>query len=63
MSPLARTIMAAIRERPRQFSEIVDEHRDAPWPQFLKAWGEIRSTTALKRDEDGRYVVSSDADP
>lgn len=63
MSPLAQTIVAAIRTRPQQFSELVDQHRDVPWPQFLQAWGEVRSMSSLERDDDGRYVISAGPNP
>jgi hypothetical protein len=57
MSPLARTIVDELRANPRQFAEIVDRHRDVPWPDFLKAWGEVRGIEALGRDEDGHYLI------
>ena len=55
MTPLAEAIMREIRNRPQQFSETVDAHRDVPWPDFLRAWGEVRALDRLERDEDGRY--------
>ena len=55
MSPLADRIMREIRSRPQQFAEAVDAHRDVPWPDFLRAWGEVRALNRLERDEDGRY--------
>ena len=55
MTPLAEAIMREVRDRPQQFSETVDAHRDVPWPDFLRAWGEVRALNRLKRDEDGRY--------
>jgi hypothetical protein len=55
MSPLADRIMREICDRPQQFSETVDAHRDVPWPEFLRAWGEVRALNRLERDEDGRY--------
>ena len=59
MSPLAETIVAELRAQPRQFSQIADSHRDVSWPDFLKAWGEVRSLKSLGRDDDGNYVLSS----
>jgi hypothetical protein len=47
--------MREIRDRPQQFAETVDAHRDVPWPDFLRAWGEVRALNRLERDEDGRY--------
>jgi hypothetical protein len=55
MTPLADAIMREIRNRPQQFSETVDAHRDVPWPDFLRAWGEVRALNRLERDDDGRY--------
>jgi hypothetical protein len=60
MSPLAQTIVDELRTNPRQFAEIVDRHRDVPWPNFLKAWGEVRGIEALGRDEDGHYLIKKD---
>jgi hypothetical protein len=57
MTPLAIEIVAEIRDRPRQFSEIVDMHRDVAWPEFLRAWGEVRGNAALARDDDGHYLI------
>lgn len=57
MSALARAMLDALRERPLQFSELVDLHRDVPWREFLISWGELRTASILKRDEDGRYLV------
>jgi hypothetical protein len=60
MTALAQQIMRAIRDRPQQFSEAVDAHRDVPWPQFLRAWGEVRALNRLERDEDGRYHLKDE---
>ena len=63
MSPLAQAIVREIGARPQQFSEVVDTHLDVPWPQFLRAWGEVRSANILKRDEDGRYLIATETTP
>jgi hypothetical protein len=63
MSPLAQAIVREIGARPQQFSEVVDAHLDVPWPQFLKAWGEVRAADILTRDEDGRYLVKAEPAP
>ena len=55
MTSLAERIVREIRNHPQQFSEAVDAHRDVPWPEFLRAWGEVRALNRLERDEDGRY--------
>ncbi|HVH74239.1 MAG TPA: hypothetical protein VM755_04920 [Stellaceae bacterium] len=57
MKALASKIVQALEERPRQFSELVDLHREVPWREFLKAWGEVRAAQILKRDEDGQYLI------
>ena len=63
MSPLADRIVRAIRDRPQQFAETVDAHRDVPWPEFLRAWGEVRALNQLERDEDGRYYFKDSEVP
>jgi hypothetical protein len=63
LTPLADRIMREIRNRPQQFSETVDAHRDIPWPEFLRAWGEVRALNRLKRDEDGRYLLKEGQGP
>ena len=59
MSPLAQAFVAELRERPRHFGELVDAHMDAPWREFLLAWGEVRAADVLGRDDDGRYLIRS----
>lgn len=58
MSPTALVIIEAIRARPRQFAELADAHRDLPWPEFLRAWGEVRRADILGRDADGNYILA-----
>jgi hypothetical protein len=58
LSPLARAIADAIKTRPQQFHELADAHRDVAWPQFLRAWGELRRAGILKRDDDGNFLIS-----
>ena len=57
MTSLADELRAELSRRPRQFSELVDAHRDVPWRDFLQAWGSLRAANILKRDEDGNYTV------
>ncbi len=59
MSPLAERIVNQLRSGPQQFSEIVDLNRDIPWPEFLRAWGEIRGMETLGRDGEGHYVLTT----
>jgi hypothetical protein len=63
MSALEDALIAMIKAEPRQFSELVDQYRDVPWPDFLRAWGEVRGQTSLTRDEDGRYLFDDKAKP
>jgi hypothetical protein len=62
-TPLADRIVQEIRNRPQQFAETVDAHRDVPWPEFLRAWGEVRALNRLERDEDGRYYFKESGVP
>jgi hypothetical protein len=57
MTPLAEKLRIQLSQRPQQFSELVDEHREVPWRTFLQAWGALRAANILKRDEDGNYTV------
>ena len=61
MSELAHQIVDELRQRPRQFSEVVEAHLDVPWRDFLYAWGEVRSADVLERDDAGRYLVRTNA--
>jgi hypothetical protein len=56
-SPLANRIVAELEQSPRQFHDVVEDHMDVPWPDFLKAWGEIRAACILGRDDDGAYMI------
>jgi hypothetical protein len=58
MSALADALIARIMAEPVQFSQLVDQHHDVPWPDFLRAWGEVRGRADLTRDEDGRYLFA-----
>ena len=59
MPPLAEMLLRELQERPQQFAEAADSHRDVSWPHFLLAWGELRAANLLQRDEDGRYLLQS----
>ena len=59
MSPLARALIAELRSAPRHFGELVEAHMDTPWRDFLRAWGEVRASDVLGRDDDGRYVIAA----
>jgi hypothetical protein len=56
-SPLACALMRTIAARPQQFHELVDAHREVSWPEFLRAWGELRRAEILSRDDDGNYLI------
>ena len=60
MSPLAAEIVGELTRTPRQFSEVVDGHMGVPWPDFLRAWGEVRAADILQRDDDGAYFIADD---
>ncbi len=60
MSPLAARILAELRERPRHFAEVAQLHMDVPWRDFLRAWGEVRSSPLIGRHEYGLYTVKGD---
>ncbi|MBI2202962.1 MAG: hypothetical protein HYU41_03775 [Candidatus Rokubacteria bacterium] len=57
MSPLAQRLVAALRERPHHFGELVEAHMDTPWRDLLRAWGEVRAADVLGRDQTGRYLI------
>jgi hypothetical protein len=57
MSPLAERIVTELKDNPCQFHDVVDAHMDIPWPDFLRAWGELRAAEILGRDDDGAYVI------
>ena len=57
MSPLARSLVEELQQRPRQFGELVETYLDTPWAEFLRAWGEVRAADVLGRDDAGRYVI------
>ena len=57
MSPLAMQIMDQLREQSRHFAEVVELHMDVPWPEFLRAWGEVRVSPLIGREDDGLYTV------
>jgi hypothetical protein len=60
VSPLAQALVDALRQRPRHFAELVEAHMDVAWPDFLRAWGEVRAADVLKRDDAGRYLIPTD---
>ena len=57
MSPLATTLKLALEAEARQFHDVVDDHIDVPWQEFLQAWGEIRELDILMRDDEGAYFI------
>lgn len=63
MSPLAQSIANDLRSEAQMFTSLVDKHRDASWPDFLRAWGELRRSAQLSRDEDGRYLLVTNDRP
>lgn len=61
MSPLAERLVAELRARPRHFAELVETHGDVAWRDFLRAWGEVRVSDVLGRDDAGRYLIATAA--
>jgi len=57
MSPLAKKIKKSLESNAEQFHDIVDQHMDIPWQEFLRAWGELRAAEILKRDDAGGYFI------
>jgi hypothetical protein len=62
-SPLASAMIREIADRPQQFHELVDAHREVPWPEFLRAWGKLRQAGILGRDDDGNYLIGTTGKP
>jgi hypothetical protein len=60
VSPLAEALVVELRERPRHFGELVEAYMTTPWREFLLAWGELRTTDVLGRDDAGRYVIRTE---
>jgi hypothetical protein len=58
VSPLAEHLVLELRERPRHFAELVEAHTDVAWRDFLRAWGEVRASDQLRREDDGRYGIT-----
>jgi len=61
VSPLARSLVEELQQRPRHFGELVEAHLDTPWAEFLRAWGEVRVADVLGRDDAGRYLIRVEA--
>ena len=57
MSPLAATLQETLQKEAKQFDEVVDQHLDVAWRDFLRAWGELREADILKRDDAGAYYI------
>ncbi len=61
MSSLADQLVTELRARPQHFAELVEAHGGVAWRDFLRAWGEVRESALLGRDDHGRYVISPPA--
>ena len=59
MTPLAAELKATLEATARQFHDLVDDHMDTPWRDFLQAWGELREADILKRDDEGAYFIEA----
>ncbi len=60
MSPLAMTLHNTLSSEPKQFDELVDQHLDVTWRDFLLAWGELREADVLNRDPAGAYYIGEE---
>lgn len=45
-------------QKPIYFFELLAELEDVPYRAILRAWSDVRETTALERDVHGRYWLS-----
>ncbi len=55
-TPAVRPSVAGSRPCARHASETrAHLGLELPWRDFLRAWGELRASNALKRDEEGNY--------
>ena len=63
MSPLATNLKAALEAEAKQFHDVVDNNMEVPWPDFLRAWGELREINILKRDDEGAYYIEKTQSP
>jgi hypothetical protein len=61
VSPLADRLVTELRARPQHFAELVEAHGTVAWRDFLRAWGEVRESALLGRDDHGRYVINPPA--
>jgi hypothetical protein len=56
MSQLADAIIAALKEKPMLFGEILKKFRNHPYREILLAWSEVRETGHLDRTRpEGGY--------
>lgn len=54
---LADRITTLLTERPRSFYDLLREMEDAEYRTILQAWGRLRESRRLGRDEEGRYLL------
>ena len=54
---LAEALVAALREKPLQFMDLVRAHRNLPYRTLLLAWGVVRERERLERDNEGHYFL------
>jgi hypothetical protein len=53
-------MLEELRERPRHFAEVAEMHMDIPWREFLRAWGEVRTSPVLGRHDNGLYTATAE---
>ena len=58
---VAEAMTAMVREKPVFFIDLVRAFPDTPYRTILLAWGEVRERHRLARDEEGHYLLPSEA--
>jgi hypothetical protein len=50
-----------LREKPVFFMDLVRAFPHIPYRTLLLAWGQVRDSHHLSRDDEGHYVLARDA--
>lgn len=58
---LVERVVARLRQGPAHFLDVLEALEGVEYREVLRAWGAVRETTALRRDEQGRYLVLMEA--
>jgi hypothetical protein len=54
---LAKKLAINLKEKPRFFSELLNEYSRIDYRSFLLGWSELRTKYELQRDGQGRYLI------